>query len=71
LSGQPIIQLADTIASYALQAERAKNNLERVVAQESQTRLSLEDAIVAAEAGVVQASEALRLAQTSSSLSLK
>lgn len=71
LSGQPIIQLADTVASYALQAERAKNNLERVVAQESQTRLSLEDAIVAAEAGVVQASEALRLAQTSSSLSLK
>lgn len=71
LSGQPIVQLADTVASYALQAERAKNNLERAIAQESQTRLSLEDAIVSAEAGVVQAAEALRLAQTSSSLSLK
>jgi multidrug resistance efflux pump len=71
LSGQPIVQLADTIASYALQAERAKNNLERATAQEAQTRLSLEDAVIAAEAGVVQAAEWLRLAQTSSSLSLR
>lgn len=71
LSGQPIIQLADTVASYALQAERAKNNVERATAQEAQTRLSLEDAIISAEAGVVQAAEWLRLAQTSSSLSLK
>lgn len=71
LSGQPIIQLADTVASYGLQAERAKNNLERTIAQEAQTRLSLEDGIISAEAGVVQAAESLRLAQTSSSLSLK
>lgn len=71
LSGQPIVQLADTVASYALQAERARNTVERSSAQEAQTRLSLEDAIIAAEAGVVQAAEALRLAQTSSSLSLK
>lgn len=71
LSGQPVVQLADTVASYAIQAERAKNNLDRVIAQEAQTRLSLEDAIVAAEAGVVQAAEWLRLAQTSSNLSLK
>ena len=71
LSGQPIIQLADTVASYGLQAERANNNKERAAAQDAQTRLSLEDAIIAAEAGVVQAAEALRLAQTSSNLSLK
>lgn len=71
LSGQPVVQLADTVASYSIQAERAGNGLERATAQEAQTRLSLEDAIVAAEAGIVQATEALRLAQTSSSLSLQ
>jgi len=71
LSGQPIIQLADTVASYAIQAQRAQNNTQRAIAQDAQTRLALEDAIIAAEAGVVQATEALLLAQASSRLSLK
>lgn len=71
LSGQPIIQLADSVASYGLQVQRAKNNLDRASAQEQQTRLSLEDAIISAEAGVVQASEALRVAQSNRELNVK
>lgn len=71
LSGEPIIQLTDTIASYGLQAQRAKNNLDRALAQEQQTRLSLEDAVVSAEAGVVQAAEALRVAQSNRELNVK
>jgi len=59
------------VASYAIQAQRAQNNTQRAIAQDAQTRLALEDAIIAAEAGVVQATEALLLAQASSRLSLK
>lgn len=71
LSWQPIISLADTVASYNLQAERARNNLDRAIAQEAQTRLTLEDAIVAAEAWLVQAQETLRIAQAGGDISLR
>ena len=71
LSGEPIIQLADTISSYGLQVQRAQNALDRAIAQEEQTRLSLEDAIVAAEASLVQAEETLRVAQEGGILSLR
>jgi len=71
LSGQPIIQLADTVSSYGLQVQRAENALDRARAQEEQTRLSLEDTVVAAEAGLIQAEEALRVAQDGGLLSLR
>jgi multidrug resistance efflux pump len=71
LSGQPVIQLADTVASYSLQVERSQNNLQRTIAQEAQTRLTLEDAIISAEAGLIQTQEALRIAQSSSNISVR
>lgn len=71
LSGQPVIQLSDTIASYGIQAERALNNIQRTQAQESQTSLSLEDAVTAAEAALIQARENLRIAEKNQTLSDK
>jgi multidrug resistance efflux pump len=71
LSGQPIIKLSDTVVSYGIQAERAKNNLDRATAQEAQSRLALEDAIIAAEAWLIQAQESLRVAKAGWSLSMR
>lgn len=63
---QPIVSLSDTVASYKLQAERAKNWLDRAILTKTQTETSLNQQIQQAENAYKQAQQAFEYAQKTS-----
>lgn len=69
--GQPIVQLSDTIASYKLQAERAKNGLDRAILTKTQTETTLNQQIQQAENAYKQAQQAFQFAQKTSETAVK
>lgn len=69
--GQPIVNLSDTIASYKLQAERAKNGLDRAILTKTQTETSLNQQIQQAENAYKQAQQAFEYAQKTSETAVK
>ena len=69
--GQPIVQLSDTIASYKLQAERAKNWLDRAILTKNQTEISINQQIQQAENAYKQAQQSFDHVQKSSDTAIK
>lgn len=69
--GQPIVQLSDTIASYKLQAERAKNWLDRAILTKNQTEISINQQIQQAENAYKQAQQSFDHIQKSSDTAIK
>lgn len=69
--GQPIVQLSDTIASYKLQVERAKNGLDRALLMKEQTELSLNQQLQQSENAYKTAQKSFEHAQKMSETALK
>ena len=69
--GQTIVSLSDTIASYKLQADRAKNALDRALLTKQQTKLSLDQQIDAANNAYQSAKQAFEYAQKMSDISVR
>ncbi len=70
--GQPIVQLSDTIASYKLQAERAKNGLDRAILTKTQDRNDTQlSRFSQAENAYKQAQQAFQFAQKTSETAVK
>lgn len=69
--GQPIIQLSDTIASYKLQAERAKNGLDRALLMKQQTELTLNQQIQQSENTYKTAQQSFEYAKKMSETAIK
>lgn len=69
--GQPIVNLSDTIASYKLQTERAKNWLDRAILTKTQTETSLNQQIQQAENAYKQAQQAFEYAQKTSDTAVR
>jgi hypothetical protein len=63
--------LSDTIASYKLQADRAKNALDRALLTKQQTKLSLDQQIDAANNAYQSAKQAFEYAQKMSDISVR
>lgn len=69
--GQPVVELSDTIASYKLQAERAKNWLDRAILIKEQTELTLQQQLKQAENAYKTAEKAFQTAQKISENTIK
>lgn len=69
--GQPIVQLADTVASYKLQAERAKNGLDRALLMKEQTELTLNQQLQQSENAYKTAQQSFEHAQKIAKNSVK
>ncbi len=69
--GQPIVQLADTVASYKLQVERAKNGLDRALLMKEQTELTLNQQLQQSENAYKTAQQAFEHAKKMSETAIK
>ena len=69
--GQPIVQLSDTIASYKLQTERAKNGLDRALLMKEQTELTLNQQLQQSENAYKTAQQAFEHAKKMSETAIK
>lgn len=69
--GQPVIALSDTIASYKLQVDNAKNTLDRAILTKQQTELTINQQIESAKNAYENAQKAFELAKKSSDISVK
>lgn len=69
--GQPIIVLADTVAQYALQTQRAKNSLDRALLIKKEAELNLGQQLLQAENAYRSAQQAFEFAQTTTQNTLK
>ena len=68
---QPVIALSDTIASYKLQVDNAKNTLDRAILTKQQTELTIKQQIESAKNAYENAQKAFELAKKSSEISVK
>ena len=68
---QPVIALSDTIASYKLQVDNAKNSLDRAILTKQQTELTINQQIESAKNAYENAQKAFELAKKSSEISVK
>ena len=68
---QPVIALSDTIASYKLQVDNAKNTLDRAILTKQQTELTINQQIESAKNAYENAQKAFELAKKSSDISVK
>jgi len=68
---QPVIALSDTIASYKLQVDNAKNTLDRAILTKQQTELTINQQIESAKNAYENAQKAFELAKKSSEISVK
>lgn len=71
LAGQPIVTLSDGLANYSSQVDRAQSALDRAQIQYNSSKVSLDNIVSNTEAGLVQAKQALVLAEKSVENSLK
>ncbi|MBP7061457.1 hypothetical protein KA037_00070 [Patescibacteria group bacterium] len=71
LAGQPIVTMADSLLNYGSQVDRAQSALDRTQIQYNSNKISLDNAVSNAEAVLVQAKQALVLAEKSVENSLK
>ena len=69
--GQPVIALSDTIASYKLQTDRAKNSLNRAILTKQQTELTLNQQIESAKNAYENAQQAYEYAKKASDIAVK
>ena len=69
--GQPVIALSDTIASYKLQVDNAKNTLDRAILTKQQTELQINQQIESAKNAYENAQKGFDLAKKSSEISVK
>ena len=68
---QPVIALSDTIASYKLQVDNAKNSLDRAILTKQQTELTINQQIESSKNAYENAQKAFELAKKSSEISVK
>ena len=68
---QPVIALSDTIASYKLQVDNAKNTLDRAILTKQQTELTIKQQIESAKNAYENAQKAFELAKKSSDISVR
>ena len=68
---QPVIALSDTIASYKLQVDNAKNSLDRAILTKQQTELTINQQIESSKNAYENAQKAFELAKKSSDISVK
>ena len=68
---QPVVALSDTIASYKLQVDNAKNSLDRAILTKQQTELTINQQIESAKNAYENAQKAFELAKKSSEISVK
>lgn len=71
LAGQPIVTLSDGLANYSSQVDRAQSALDRAQIQYNSSKVSLDNIVSNTEAGLLQAKQALVLAEKSVENSLK
>ena len=69
--GQPVVALSDTIASYKLQVDNAKNALNRAILTKQQTELQINQQIESAKNAYENAQKGFDLAKKSSEISVK
>ena len=68
---QPVVALSDTIASYKLQVDRAKNSLNRAILSKQQTELQINQQIEQAQLAYENAQNTFETAKRSTELSAK